>query len=233
MLTPYYQQDNITIYCGDCREIKPQLESHDLILTDPPYAAKSLGGNNFFSKGAANFYHSRELRDMNNFNLADYEDVLYPANMLIAFHDRNLIRDYSAFITRVYGNYDLHVWHKVNAIPFTNNTFKSDIEYISQGYISGRRNLAKGLPQHEMSKVYSSGIDTENLHPCQKPLPLIMKYIRILQPSSILDPFMGSGTTLVAAKRCGISAIGIEINEQYCEIAVKRLAQSVMPLGVI
>lgn len=207
----------------------PQLDKPDLIFTDPPYAAKHLGGGSFFGVHSQNFYKTKEMQDMNKFKLDDYRNVLCDANQLVVFHDRNLIHDYSNYITLIYGNYDLHIWHKVNAIPFTNNTFKSDVEYIALGWT--RRKLAKDLPQHELSKVYTSGIDRENLHPCQKPIPLISKYLRILQPVNVLDPFMGSGSTLVAAKRLGIPAIGIEINEQYCQIAVKRLMQSVLPLG--
>jgi len=69
-------------------------------------------------------------------------------------------------------------------------------------------------------------------HPCQKPLGLVRKLINKHGGTTILDPFMGSGTTLRAAKDLGRRAIGIEIEERYCEIAVKRLQQSVLPLEI-
>ena len=68
-------------------------------------------------------------------------------------------------------------------------------------------------------------------HPTQKPLKLMMFCIEKLTGDTILDPFMGSGTTLVAAKQLGRKAIGIETEEKYCEIAVKRLAQGVLEFG--
>lgn len=69
-----------------------------------------------------------------------------------------------------------------------------------------------------------------NGHPCPKPLGLMRKMLDRLDAQSVLDPFMGSGTTLRAAKDCGMQAIGIEINEAYCEIAARRLQQEVLPL---
>jgi hypothetical protein len=67
-------------------------------------------------------------------------------------------------------------------------------------------------------------------HPSQKPWRLLAKIMSITKARTVLDPFMGSGSTLVAAKQCGRDAIGIEIEERYCEIAAKRLSQEVLPL---
>ena len=68
-------------------------------------------------------------------------------------------------------------------------------------------------------------------HPTQKPLNLMLWCLKWVTAQTILDPFMGSGTTLVAAKNIGRKAIGIEIEERYCEIAAQRLSQEVLPLG--
>ena len=68
------------------------------------------------------------------------------------------------------------------------------------------------------------------IHPTEKPVDLLKKIISAVPGDRVLDPFMGSGTTLVAAKSLGRKAIGIEIEEKYCEIAVRRLAQEVLPL---
>jgi DNA modification methylase len=82
--------------------------------------------------------------------------------------------------------------------------------------------------------VYSRGAALKDgkQHPTQKPEEVMVWCINQLpkRPKTILDPFMGSGTTLVSAKRLGYSAIGIEIEERYCEIAAKRLEQEVLPL---
>ncbi len=96
------------------------------------------------------------------------------------------------------------------------------------------RNHASGYQVHRhysMACFSSVGAqmcnDIVTGHPSQKPLRLMSELIEIAKPASILDPFMGSGTTLVAAKRAGLPAIGIEIEERYCEIAAKRLSQEV------
>ena len=68
----------------------------------------------------------------------------------------------------------------------------------------------------------------ESEHPCPKPLSLWEELDKRMKDGIVLDPFMGSGTTLVAAKELGRKAIGIEIEEKYCEIAVRRLAQEVL-----
>jgi site-specific DNA-methyltransferase (adenine-specific) len=128
-----------------------------------------------------------------------------------------------------FGHFDLHMWHKVNPVPFVNNTWLSDLEYIFLGWKTKRH--AK-VPMRLKSKLFQSGIDTENLHPTQKPVQLIEKYIRVLDCESVIDPFMGSGTTLVAAKNLGRKAIGIEVEEKYCEIAAERLRQEVLELEV-
>ena len=80
------------------------------------------------------------------------------------------------------------------------------------------------------SKLFQSPVNSDSLHPAAKPIPLLSKYIKVLDAKSIIDPFMGSGTTLRAAKDLQRKAIGIEIEERYCEIAAQRMAQEVLDL---
>ncbi len=223
--TPYYDKDGITIYNSDCRDILPQLDKVDLVLTDPPYIHKHMGGGGL--AGASEFYNNDALLGLNDFCLQDYSELLIDiAPMLIAFHSRDLIVDYACLARSTKRYYDLHFWHKLNAIPFTHNTWKSDIEYIA--LIWAKKPGWVQLEQKLHSKLYQSSINTDSLHPAAKPLPLLSKYIQILNPQTILDPFMGSGTTLRAAKDLGRRAIAIEIEEKDCAIAVKRLAQEVL-----
>jgi DNA modification methylase len=214
---------------GDCREVLPKIPNNaiDLVLTDPPYHHEHMGGEGF---GAARkFYSGGKLDGMNDFNLSQYEKVLMvAAPMLIAFHSRDLIPDYTALARRVNRKYDLHVWHKTNAIPFTANTWKSDLEYIA--LIWDKKPGWKQYHQKYHSKCWSSATNPDPLHPTAKPIPLLQKYIAVLDVQTICDPFLGSGTTLVAAKNLGRRAIGIEINLDYCRIAEDRLRQEVMAL---
>jgi len=230
MRQSYYQDDAVTIYHGDCREILPELPKVDLVLTDPPYNMKHLNGGGFAA--ASEFYKGGALDGLCDFSLKDYaHELRRVSEQLVAFHSRDLILEYATACYELYGNYDLHVWHKLNAIPFTNNTWKPDIEYIALGWAAKHH---QPVTQNNKGKVFISGIMTENLHPAQKPVPLLNKYILALTPSgeTILDPFLGSGTTAVAAKKLGRKCIGIEIEEKYCEIAANRCRQMVMELNV-
>lgn len=121
----------------------------------------------------------------------------------------------------------LLIWHKTNSAPFANGVWRGDIEYCVHirergAYFEGNAKLKK--------KVFSHPMVTDKCHPTVKPLPLLNKYIQIgTKPNDIvLDPFMGSGTTLRAAKDLGRKAVGIELEEKYCEIAANRLRQSVL-----
>lgn len=226
LLKPYFDDGHgHVIYHGDCREILPTLGKVDLVLTDPPYRHAHVDGGGFAA--ASRFYRDGALRGMNDFDLSEYARILADASpMLIAFHSRDLIHDYSALARAEHRKYDLHVWHKTNAIPFTANTWKSDIEYLSLLW-----SVKPGWCQQEQSrhsKVYQSPINSDRRHPAAKPIPLLIKYILILDAATIIDPFMGSGTTLRAAKDLGRNAIGIEIEERYCEIAANRLRQEVL-----
>jgi len=219
--------DEICILCGNCLDFAESIDGCDLTLTDPPYKHAHMDGGGFASE--RKFYAGGALDGLNNFDVQQYEAVLINhAKMLIAFHSRDLIGDYASLASRHGRKYDLHAWHKTNAIPFTANTWKSDIEYIALVWQS--KPGWKQLNQIMHSKCFSSPICTDKHHPACKPIPLIAKYIAVLDAKKIFDPFMGSGTTLVAAKQLGRKAIGIEIEEKYCEIAANRLANEPRPL---
>ena len=227
-MKPYYSEAGIMIYHGDCREVLPQLSRPlDLVLTDPPYAHEHMDGGGFAGHA---FYSEGKIKGMSDFRLRDYAiELTDAAPMLIAFHSRDLICDYATLAKNLDRKYDLHVWYKANAIPFTANTWKSDLEYIALIWES-----KPGWVQHAQSlhsKAWLSQINCDPLHPTAKPMPLLSKYISILDAQTICDPFMGSGTSLRAAKDLGRQAIGIEIEEKYCEIAANRLRQSVMQFG--
>ncbi len=235
MTKAYYQDDAVTLYLGDCREILPDLPQVDLVLTDPPYNLDGLSGGGFAGNA---IYHNELLRTMADFEPEEHLQLWMSkqeTTNIVAFGSRNLISRYSHWAEDHNLVYDLHTWYKPNAIPFCSGCFKSDIEYINLLYAAGRY-FHSHLLQMQYSKVYTHNLLTnlkEKLHPTEKPLGIMAKYITILssQDSLILDPFLGSGITAVAAKKLGRRCIGIEIEEKYLEIAANRCRQSVMDLS--
>ena len=213
-----------TLYLGDCMEILPTLDKVDAVITDPPYNHKHMDGGGFAS--AKKFYAGGSIDFISNFVLAEFESALFGASdQFVAFCSRDLVPDWIAFAKQKYGNFDLHIWHKTNAIPFTCNTWKNDIEYIVLGWSKKKHQPA---PQDQKNKTFISSICTDNFHPTSKPVALMSKYCKVLGPAGgiVLDPFMGSGTTGVAAIQLGRKFIGIEREIKYFDIACKRIEQA-------
>ena len=217
-MKPYYEEPGITIYHGDCREILPMLDKVDLILTDPPYGAiggsKAIGGNGFVR---ANEYDLSW--DMKPINHADLDLIISKGINQIIF-GVNYFWDYFDCTN------SLIIWDKKCQNGWHDTFSDGEIAYSSYGKkLTIYRQLWVG--------ALKSGETFKRSHPTEKP-PELMRWILgtyITEPvETILDPFMGSGTTLRAAKDLGRKAIGIEIEEKYCEIAVKRLRQEVLPL---
>lgn len=222
MVEPYWKSSDgrHVIYCGDCRTILSHVGKVDLCLTDPPYAHKHIDGGGFAA--ASRFYRDGALDGLNDFVLSDYADCLIECSpMLIAFHSRDLIPAYASLSEKTERKYDLHFWWKPNAIPFTANTWKSDVEYIA--LIWEKKPGWVQCSQEVHSKVWQAPINRDDSHPAAKPIGLLEKYIRVLDAQTIVDPFCGSGTTLAAARRMGRRSIGVEIEKKYCDIAVRRM----------
>ena len=205
MIKPYYEdkQAGIVIYCGDCREILPQLDVKvDLCLTDPPYG---IGAD---KKNA----HS-SIRD--NPKWQDDWDYLQPEALTMAI---------------ALGK---------NAAVWGGNYYQLPPTSAWLAWLKPQASTGFSLADFELcwtNGTFAARCKTfnrrdGNVHPTQKPVE-VMEWAASFFPEArtILDPFLGSGTTAVAAKILGRKCIGIEIEEKYCEIAVKRLAQSVMRL---
>jgi DNA modification methylase len=202
LMTPYYQDGAVTIYHGDCREIMPALSGVDLVLTDPPYGIGLIYGE--------------ETRDSTEV----FKEIL------------QLLTEWplpTAFTLPSTRLFDLPlrpdwigVWHKPMAMGFWNTLFYPHWEAICFYRFEGKL---------ERDDVWVANTEKPNGHPTPKPLNLWKPLLSCLPGETTLDPFMGSGTTLRAAKDLGRKAIGIEIEERYCEIAANRMAQSVMELA--
>lgn len=209
--TPYFQDEWSTIYCGDCRKILPLLDSFDLLLTDPPYGIGADNRKRILSRGKLANAKDYGETDWDNEPPADW--VL---KMAIAQAEWQIIWGGNYFSLAPSSCW--LVWDKLNG----ENDF-ADCELAWTNLPKAVRRIAhlwNGM-------IRKNGEERE--HPTQKPLDVLSWCIgHAPGADSILDPYMGSGTTLVAAKLRGIKATGIEISEKYCEIAKRRLAQGVL-----
>jgi site-specific DNA-methyltransferase (adenine-specific) len=211
-MKPYYDQDGITIYCGDCRDILPTLPKVDLVLTDPPYGISHKTGKTTSAKWQSK-HHGVEIHgDDSDFDPSPIlklgkPSILWGAN----FYSDKLPK--AGWL----------VWDKRPGIEDMKWS-RSDAELA---FFSGSKTVKTfRYLWHGLCRESEVGV---HLHPTQKPVAL-MRWCLAMVPGAdlILDPFMGSGTTLVAAKLEGRRAIGIEINKRYCEVAKERLRQKTM-----
>jgi len=214
----YYEDDSVTIYHGDCREIIPTLPSVDLVLTDPPYGIGVTGMQ--LGTGSHKWHRGEWDNDR-----PDLRPVL-----IAAYH---CIWGGNYFTDQLEPVESWLVWIK-RSERFDSDRYIGSFSVVEMAWTDyGGKPKTK---HHNWDGGMRAG-DSSNrdfLHPTQKPLELMRWCISGApnDPQIILDPFMGSGTTLRAAKDLGRKAIGIEIEERYCEIAAKRMSQSVMALEV-
>lgn len=227
MTTPYYQDSHCTIYNCDCREILPSIEPVDLVLTDPPYQQSKSGG------GLVNRrYTLKKIADtLSDFDPEILADQIKKTGHAYIFCNKSHLSFWQTkFEAWGYG-WDLLVYGKNNLIPMKNNRYLSDIEFL---FFCRKPNSCywnNDAPFQYYKKIKMVDcVSAEYDHPTVKNLSVIKQLIDVstMPGHTILDPFMGSGTTLRAAKDLSRKCIGIELEEKYCEIAAKRLRQEVL-----
>jgi site-specific DNA-methyltransferase (adenine-specific) len=209
---PYYADESVTLYHGDALQISEWLSS-DVLVTDPPYGYGYASGRDGAHKGRT---------------IAGDESV----------EARDTV---------------LATWGRKPALVF--GTWKCPVPDGTRTVLAWDKGLAAGMgdlslswkPNWEMIYVLGhgfcgnrdSGVITGSVvswasrgrdHPNQKPVGLLAKLLHKCPPGTVADPFAGSGSTLVAAKMLGRRAVGVEIDERYCETAAKRLAQDAFDL---
>jgi DNA modification methylase len=202
---PYYTDDLVTMYHGDCREWMPEA---DVIVTDPPYGMGLDTDNR--SRGGGTF--ARIVGDDADFDPAFLVALGLPMVLFGANHYASRLPDSRSWL----------VWDKRDGV-LTNTNADAELAWTNLGG-----------PLRVIRHVWAGMLrDSEQReptwHPTQKPLA-VMRDIILRTKGNILDPFMGSGSTLVAAKSLNRRSIGIEIEERYCEIAAQRCSQEVLGL---
>ena len=209
-INPYYEDKEIgiTIYNFDCVKIMKQFDdkSFDLVLTDPPYGI-NLGYDNY-EDSTENLKKSIELFMPELLRVGKVVLLTCGVGNIYKYPQPNWVLS----------------WHWTNTNSGSSvwgfNNWQPILAYGKDPYLANRM----GRRQDSMGG-FKSEKKIEG-HPCPKNINVwewVLKRGSVKDTDIILDPFMGSGTTLIAAKKLGRKAVGIELSEKYCEIAVKRL----------
>lgn len=214
-MKPYYDHGGVTIYHGDAREIVPTLAGGGVVVTDPvwPNAISSLAGaDDPAGLFAAVAVHFPALCRRAVIVLGCDSDPRFLSGMPPALP-----------------------FYRVAWLRYARPSYKGSLLVGSDvAYIFGERKAPMGRTVHPGEVVYSDSEKRRNtIHPCPRRLPHMAWLVGWYSDEGerVIDPFAGSGTTLVAAKNAGRTAVGIEIEERYCEVAAKRLSQECLPLG--
>jgi site-specific DNA-methyltransferase (adenine-specific) len=248
-MKPYYQDDAVTIYHGDCEDVLPHVDA-DLVVTSPPYNMGLVPGGNgrgMYRPGAST--KAGRFRD----GYGVHSDALlqdeYDAwqRLILGLCWRSIPDDGAIFynhrprvehgLLRLPLGLDFGLplrqiitWDRGTGIDVTLRQFCSAYEWV---FLFAKPDFR--VADHSasgMSDVWRLGMEHADLgHPAPFPVSLPKRALAATGAQTVLDPFAGSGTTLRAAKDLGRKAIGIELEERYCEIAAKRCAQEVLDFG--
>ena len=224
MTQAYYQDEQVVLYHGDCLEITEWLEA-DVLVTDPPYGVAFVAGkNNGGSKNKqwTSRWTGVEIAGDDNTDLRDMALERWggerPA-LVFGTWKRSAPR----------GVRETLVWDKVVStgmgdlsIPWRPSW--ESIYVLGKGFVGPR---SHGVLRHSLPTLSPE----RAMHPTPKPVGLLHDLIVKCPPGTIADPFAGSGSTLVAARNLGRKAIGVELEERYCEIIARRLDQMCLDFG--
>lgn len=215
MNDPYYQDDSVTLYHGDCLEITEWLAA-DVLVTDPPYGIDYQSGAQRESLAAS--IEGDKDTGVRDAALASWG----PDRAALAFGSWRAPRP-AATRARL-------IWDTKGALGMGDLSIPwkpsdQEIYVLGQGF-SGRRdsNVLVCAPIQAMAR-------NGRLHPHEKPVPLLERLLDKCPSGVVADPFAGSGSTLVAARNMGRKAIGVELEERYCELVAKRLDQMAFDFG--
>ncbi len=216
-MTPYYQHAGITIYHGDCREVMHSLH-WDVIVCDPPYG---LGVE--LSRRNGERIQGDSTTEIRDFIVG----IPYGPKLIFG----------SPSVPEPAGDKFKLIWDKseltgMGDLGFPWKQSHEEIYVYGDGFESSRRRGS--ILRYPLRPAWTKHPEAvSNSHPTEKPLGLMVDLLECCPWLDVLDPTCGTGTTLKAAKKLSKSAIGIEIEEKYCEIAAKRLSQEVFDFSEV
>lgn len=220
-MSVYYQDESVTVYHGDCREMTDWLEA-DVLVSDVPYGIDYR--SNQRRQTLARSIEGDEDTTVRDTALtmweADYKRGIYnPDRPALIFGTWRIPRPMG---TRMVLIWDTKGALGMGAMDLPWKPSHQEIYVLGKGFRGHR-----GSDVIVCAPVQSLGYNGRT-HPHEKPVELMMQLIDKCPPGVVADPFAGSGSTLVAAKRLGRRAIGVEVNEAYCEVIARRLDQGVL-----
>lgn len=214
MPQPYYADDHVTLYHGDCLELTAWLEA-DVLVTDPPYGMAYVSNSSKYGSTAP---------------IAGDADPLLRDQVLEAWGPRPALVFGTWRVPRPARAKALVIWDKGDSpgmgdlrLPW--GPSHEEVYVLGDGF-HGRRGGSV-----IRNNTLPAAADYRPDHPTPKPVALMERLLGHCPPGVVADPFAGSGSTLVAARNLGRRVIGVELEERYCEVIARRLAQSVLDFG--
>lgn len=217
MVKPYYEDDSATLYHGDSNDLLEDMPSVDLIVADPPYSiglqsnSKTQGWGDLMN---GSIYFGSILDHFKRLT-ANRQGAAW---LFCAWRSFPVISKASSAKWKIES---LLVWDKMSIGPGGSSGLRPSYELVALFAHDNFRIANRSLP--DIFSISNNGGHKPTGHPAEKPLPLMAKIIEESGGGLVLDPFSGSGTTLLAAKQLGHKAIGIEIEERYCEKSLRLL----------
>lgn len=251
-IKPYYEDELVTLYNGRCEDVLPSLGTFDLIFTSPPYNKGLRIDGRWEGRTTATCKGSRSREGYGQHDdmmpMPEYEawqrsvvaecwEHLTERGALFYNHKPRVLNGQLWTPLACVGGVPLRqiiIWHTGAGVNINPRAWAPAHEWVMvmarSGWKIDASTSAKG-DVWQIGTVRGTHWDG-NDHPAPFPIALPERAIVASSPASVLDPFAGSGTTLVAAKRLGVKAIGVELETRYCEMAANRLAQGSL-FGVV
>lgn len=238
-MTPYYQDDLVTLYCGDCREVLADIGPVDHVITDPPYSeythkkqwigAALSNGDKRVSTEHSELGFDAMTDELARFVTREYFRICRA--WVLTFCDLESIGMWREdFMLSGLEYVRACIWDKVDSAPqFTGDRPASSAEAIICAHRPGKK-AWNGGGSRNVFRHATNAIKGSKEHPSTKPEALMLELVTLFTDAGdvVLDPFAGSGTTLHACKRVGRKAIGIEMQEKWCEVSARRLSQGTL-----
>lgn len=208
-----------TLYCADAYVLRPKLGFFHAEVMDPQYQFDNRGGGAFRKSRTGAEMIVQEGLDQ-GFDMT----IINPlrAGSVVVFCHNDQLPDLLGYLKPRYQRFCLLSWIKKNPSPMRNKHYLADVEPYVHAWNHGHHPIGE---HHDMHRWVSSGTMAAKVfgHPTVKPNDVMMKIMRNLQGRTVIDPFMGTGSTGVAAIRCGKTFTGIEHNPKHFTTAVERI----------